>query len=44
MFCHRTKAGQYFQGAMFIYMAFFMDNGLVPDTYNYTKLFGLWKG
>ena len=39
-----TKAGQYFQDAMYIYMADFMDNKLVPDTYHYTKLFGLWKG
>ena len=29
---------------MYIYMADFMDNELVPDTYDYTKLFGLWKG
>ena len=44
MFRHITKAGQYFQDAMYIYMADFMDNELVPDTYDYTKLFGLWKG
>ena len=44
MFRHITKAGQYFQDAMYIYMADFMDNELVPDTYNYTKLFRLWKG
>ena len=44
MFRHITKAGQYFQDAMYIYMADFMDNELVPDTYDYTKLFGLWIG
>ena len=44
MFCTITKAGQYFQDAMLIYMADFMDKDLVPDTYDYTKLFWLWKG
>ena len=44
MFLHITKAGQYFQDAMFIYMADFMENELVTDTYDYTKLFGLQKG
>ena len=39
-----NKAGAYFQDAMFIYMADFMAKELVPDTYDYTKLFGLWKG
>ena len=39
MFCHITKAGQYFQDAMYIYMADFMNNEMVPDTYDYTKLF-----
>ena len=29
---------------MHIYMADFMDNELVLDTYDYTELFGLWKG
>ena len=43
-FRHITNAGQYFQDAMYIYMADFMDNELVPYTYDYTKLFGLWKG
>ena len=38
MFRHLTKAGQYFQDAMHIYIADFMDNELVPDT----KI-GLWK-
>ena len=27
---------------MYICMVDFMDNELVPDTYDYTKLFGLW--
>ena len=44
MFRHINKAGQYFQDAMYIYMADFMNNEMVPDTYDYTKLFGLWKG
>ena len=44
MFRHITKEGQYFQDAMYIYMADFMGNELVPETYDYTKLFGLWKG
>ena len=25
-------------------MSHFMNNELVPDTYDYTKNFGLWKG
>ena len=29
---------------MFIYMADFMAQEMVPETYDYTKLFGLWKG
>ena len=44
MFHHITKVGQYFQDAMCIYMADFMANETVPDKYDYTKLFGLWKG
>ena len=44
MFRHINKAGQYFQDAMYIYMSNFMNNEMVPDTYDYTKLFGLWKG
>ena len=44
MFRHITKAGQYFQEAMFIYMADFMDNELMPDTYDNTKSFRIWKG
>ena len=27
-----------------IYMVDFMENEFVPDTYDYTNLFGLWKG
>ena len=41
MFHHINKAGTYFQDAMFIYMADFMAQEMVPDTYDYTKLFGL---
>ena len=47
MFRHINKAGQYFQDAMYIYMGDFMANEMVPDTYDtydYTKLFGLWNG
>ena len=44
MFRHINKAGQDFQNAMFVYMADFMSQEMVPDTYDYTKLFGLWKG
>ena len=44
MFCHINKAGQFFNDAMYIYMSNLMNNELVPDTYDYTKLFGLWKG
>ena len=33
-----------FQDAIFDYMADFIYNEMVPDTYDYTKLFGLWKG
>ena len=32
-----------FQDGMFNYMAYFIFNVMVPDTYNHTKLFGLWK-
>ena len=44
MFRHINKSGTFFQDAMFIYMADFMAQEMVPDTYDYTKLFGLWKG
>ena len=44
MFRHINKAGALFKQAMFVYMSHFMNNELVPDTYDYTKLFGLWKG
>ena len=44
MFRHINKAGEQFKHAMFVYMSHFMNNELVPDTYDYTKLFGLWKG
>ena len=32
MFCHINKAGQDFQNAMFVYMADFMPQEMVPDT------------
>ena len=41
MFHHITKAGQ---DAMFDYMSDLMSHEMVPDTYDYTKLFVLWKG
>ena len=44
MFRHINKAGQDFQNAMFVYMAHFMSQEMVSDTYDYTTLFGLWKG
>ena len=44
MFRHITKAGQDFQDAMFDDMSDFMSHEMLPDTYDYTKLFGLWKG
>ena len=44
MFRHINKSGTFFQDAVFIYLADFMAQEMVPDTYDYTKLFGLWKG
>ena len=44
MFRNINKAGQEFKNAMYVYMADFMEQEMVPDTYDYTKLFGLWKG
>ena len=44
MFRHINKAGELFKQAMFTYFSHFMNNELVPDTYGYTTLFGLWKG
>ena len=44
MFRRIPKAGPDFQDAMFHYMADFIFYEMVPDTYDYTKLFGLWKG
>ena len=43
-FRHINKAGAYFQNATFIYMADFMAQEMVPDTSDYTQLFGLWNG
>ena len=44
MYKHITKAGEQFQIAMFKYYEPLINLELVPETYNYTKLFGLWKG
>ena len=44
MFRHITKAGQDFQDAIFDYMADLIYNETIPEQYDYTKLFGLWKG
>ena len=44
MYKHITKAGEKFQKAMFKYYEPLVNNEQVPETYNYTKLFGLWKG
>ena len=37
MFHHNNKAGVYFQDAMFIYMADFMAQEMVPDMYDYKR-------
>ena len=39
MFRHINKSSTVFQDAMFIYMAEFMAQEMVPDMYNYTELF-----
>ena len=44
MFRHIDKAGQDLLKVMLIHMADFMSQEMVPDTYDYTKLVGLWKG
>ena len=44
MFRHINKAGEEFQDTMFIYKGDFMAQQMVPNTYDYTKLFGLWRG
>ena len=41
MLRHINKAGEEFQDTMFIYMGDFMAQEMVPDTNDYTKLFGL---
>ena len=43
IFKHINKACQEFKDAMFEYFADFILNEFVPETYDYTKLFGLWK-
>ena len=40
MFRHITKAGMDFQDAIFDYMADFIYHEMVPERYDYTKLFG----
>ena len=37
MFRHINKAGELFKQAMYVYMSHFMNNELVPDTYDYTN-------
>ena len=44
MYKNITKAGGQFQIAMFKHYEPLINLELVPETYNYTKLFGLWKG
>ena len=44
MYKHITKASEQFQIAMFKYYKPLINQELVAETYNYTKLFGLWKG
>ena len=44
MYKHITKASEKFQLAMFKYYEPLINLEQVPETYNYTKLFGLWKG
>ena len=44
MYKHITKAGEQFQIAMFKYYKPLINLEQVPETYKYTKLFGLWKG
>ena len=41
---HLTNAGMDFQDEMFDYMVEFIFIEMLPDTCDYTKLFGLWKG
>ena len=38
-FQHIIKAGKDFQDAMFNYISDFIFHEMVPDTYDYTKLF-----
>ena len=44
MFRHLNKAGDRFKYAMYMFMAHLLNNEMVPETYDYTTLFGLWKG
>ena len=44
MYKHITQAGEQFQLAMYKYYEPLVNLELVPETYNYTKLFGLLEG
>ena len=44
MFCQINKLGTHFQNAMFIYMADFMAQEIVPDTYDCTRYTAELKG
>ena len=44
MYKHITITREQFQIAMFKYYEPLINQEQVPETYNYTKLFGLWKG
>ena len=43
-FSSRLTASAWVHPSLFIYMADFMAQEKVPNTYDYTKLFSLWKG
>merc|ERR1711892_1510108 len=44
MFRHLNKGGDKFKYAMYMFMSHLINNDMVPETYDYTTLFGLWKG
>ena len=39
MFRHLDKAGEEFQDAMYVYMGGYMEQEMVPDTFDYTIFF-----
>ena len=43
MYKHITKVGEHFQYTIYKYYEPLVNLEKVPETYNYTKLFGLWK-